>query len=64
MICNLEGKYILLKDLKCSTSNSAFTVPEGTIIIVKQVDKVYSKVYADTLGDWVYWDLPMEFVAK
>lgn len=62
MICNLTGTYKLTEDFKGSTSNTVSTLPKGSTFIVSQVALVSKKVWIEQLGDWVYWELPCEFV--
>lgn len=56
------GKYVLLADKAFRSSFSAFTVLAGTIINVTQIDYKNDKFYSNELGDWQYWEQPMEYL--
>ena len=60
MIITKVGKYRLLKDYTSRASLSVGTLRKGTIIEITQVNYIYHKIFGPVLGDWQYWDLPVE----
>ena len=57
-----KGKYKLLKDYTVRQSYSVKTLLKGTVLNVNQISDDYHKVISPELGDWVYWELPVEAV--
>ena len=59
------GKYRLTKDIVFRTNSiSSAKMYRGSVITITQIDEQYHKVIGPELGDWHYWELPVEKIAE
>ena len=54
------GKFVLTQDKAFRTSISAFTILQGSVISVTQIDYKNNQFYSPEIGDWTHWEQPFE----
>lgn len=60
MIIDKLGQYKLLSDYVVRSSYTIWTFPKNFILTITQIDNINRQVIGPELGDWVYWNLPVE----
>ncbi|HDY89050.1 MAG TPA: hypothetical protein ENH82_13170 [bacterium] len=64
MIITKIGKYKVLDDFTTRNTITISRIFKGNIIKITQIDAGNHKVIGPSFLDWIYWDLPVMFVAK
>ena len=54
------GKYRMTERKRFYSGFCTFELREGTEFLVTQIDKEYRKFYSPTIGDWQYFEQPVE----
>jgi len=57
-LTDVLGRWVMTKDTMTRMSNSAFTLPAGVEVYVRQIDREHRKVLVDTGSssiDWMHW---------